>query len=626
MVVDSAERYRNDTPWSMRWGLYQGNSLANAARDAYERELDGALLSQLAARIERRLVESASEPEKLYEYLKAYLMLGEPARLDRNLLGVIADLEWQSGYANRDEAEAVNKHFRSLLDSEDQLRPVALNQLLVAQARSTIQQASIPRLIYNQIKLSYADDDARALRLDVVAGVGADQVLTRKSGRRLSEPVLSLYTKPVFDEVSGRSAGELVAQFGQDSWVWGESRLSPIANANLAAEVNDIYEKDYIAAWDAILADFDVSFATQGAANALAILAGPTSPLRGLLKAVDEHTFLVKPPDPTSGVIATTQDRVTRLLNRGRQAVGLPTAAPGAQVTAHFAPIHQLMAGQPGAAPIDRVLGKMQQLQQQLSPVGTAVGGIDPLRAITTAGSGELVKSLRQDAATLPPAVGGLVTRIADRAAGAARSDVRGELETRYQQEVVRPCTELLNGRYPLVADGTDAPLADFGRVFGHNGVFDGFFKQNLEALVLTTGPAWRWRTDASGAPVGGSVAMLRQFEQAQRIRDMFFAAGSPTPQVRFTVTPSSLDAGSRQFLLEIDGQNMLDNHGPARAVNVTWPGARPVGAATFEERGGMRVNIVAGRHVGVVPAARRGAGRVADRRQLPRHVRKGWP
>ena len=77
-VVDSADRYRDDTPWAMRWGLYQGNSLGNAARDAYVRELDGALLPRLAARIEQRLVESAPEPEKLYEYLKAYLMLGEP--------------------------------------------------------------------------------------------------------------------------------------------------------------------------------------------------------------------------------------------------------------------------------------------------------------------------------------------------------------------------------------------------------------------------------------------------------------------------------------------------------------------------------------------------------------------
>ena len=597
MVVDSAERYRNDTPWAMRWGLYQGSSLGNAARDAYERELDGALLSQLAGRIEQRLMESAAEPERLYEYLKAYLMLGEPARLDRDLLGVVAELEWNAAYANPDEAEAVNRHFQSLIDSEDQLRPVPLNQLLVAQARSTIQQASIPRLVYNQIKLSYASDDARALRLDIAAGVGADQVLKRKSGRPLSEPVSSLYTKPVFEEVSGKSAVELAAQIAKDSWVWGESRLSAVANASLANDVNDIYEKDYIAAWDAILADFDISFGSQGAANALAILTASTSPLRGLLKAVDDNTFLVKPPDPTAkpGVLTSAESRLKGVLDRGRQAIGLSTRVPGAQVTAHFAPIHQLMAGQPGAAPIDRVLEKMQRLQQQLSPVSSStIGGTSPLDPRKAADIGETVKSLRQDAATLPSTVGGLVTRIVNSAQGSVLSGVRNELDTRYQQDVVRPCTELLDGRYPLVANGTDAPLADFGEVFGYNGVFDRFFKENLQEFVSTTGPAWRWRTDASGAPAGTSMAMLRQFEQAQRIREMFFAAGSPTPQVRFTVTPSSLDTGSRQFLLEIDGQNMIDNHGPQRPMNATWPGARPVGAATFEERGGMRVNIVA--------------------------------
>src|SRR5205823_5742113 len=40
-VSDSANRYRDPgAPWSMRWGLYQGNAIGNAARDAYLRELD----------------------------------------------------------------------------------------------------------------------------------------------------------------------------------------------------------------------------------------------------------------------------------------------------------------------------------------------------------------------------------------------------------------------------------------------------------------------------------------------------------------------------------------------------------------------------------------------------------
>ena len=35
----------SDTTWAMRWGLYQGGSIGNSARDAYVRELDGMLLA-----------------------------------------------------------------------------------------------------------------------------------------------------------------------------------------------------------------------------------------------------------------------------------------------------------------------------------------------------------------------------------------------------------------------------------------------------------------------------------------------------------------------------------------------------------------------------------------------------
>ena len=49
------------TPWAMRWGLYQGRSIGNAARDAYVRELDGALLPQVAAH-SQRLIDYGRSP------------------------------------------------------------------------------------------------------------------------------------------------------------------------------------------------------------------------------------------------------------------------------------------------------------------------------------------------------------------------------------------------------------------------------------------------------------------------------------------------------------------------------------------------------------------------------------
>ena len=155
------------------------------------------------------------------------------------------------------------------------------------------------------------------------------------------------------------------------------------------------------------------------------------------------------------------------------------------------------------------------------------------------------------------------------------------ELFALYQQKVVNQCNEVLANHYPFVrSSDKDVPLADFGRLFGYNGVFDSFFTEHLQPLVNTTRQPWTWRADASGASVGGSLAMLRRFESAQRIRDMYFRPGSQALELRFTVTPAELDAGATRFVLEVDGQSFDYRHGPERNFAATWPGPNPGPAA----------------------------------------------
>jgi type VI secretion system protein ImpL len=151
----------------------------------------------------------------------------------------------------------------------------------------------------------------------------------------------------------------------------------------------------------------------------------------------------------------------------------------------------------------------------------------------------------------------------------------------------------VVRDRYPFVAgSAVDVPLADFGRLFGYGGVFDSFFKSELEELVDTSHSPWTWRADASGASVGPSLAILRQFEAAQRIREMFFRPGGQEAEVRFRVTPTDLDAAATRFVLEIDGQSFENRHGPERSWQATWPGQSPGPAAvTFEVRAGARPN-----------------------------------
>jgi type VI secretion system protein ImpL len=594
-VVDSANRYRDDTPVSMRAGLYQGTSVGNAARDAYVRELDGTLLPRVASRIEERLVEFAPEPEKLYEYLKAYLMLGEPRHMKKDHLQFVANLEWNAAdNADPNAARALSQHFQSLLDYGNSLRPIAMNPSLLAQARSTVRQASIPKIVYTRLKRSYKDDSARALRLDLAAGVGVEQVLRRKSGANLSEPVPSFFTRPVFQEVISRQIPDLVKDFAADDWVWGEGDASTRAPARLEAGVTDLYERDYISIWEGILDDIViVPFSSPAQAiEVLGRLGGPSSPLRALLEAVADNTFLIQPldakPSATEGATAAAKKAIADRLGKtaGRLGElfgskdGKPAAMPGALVTAHFQPIHRLMAGEQGKAPIDNILLRIGQVQLQLKSMGP--GG--SLAGLASPAMREILQSLQQEAEMLPPVVQGMVASIGSKAEATVVSGAAGELENRYRDDVMPECGRLLPGRYPFTKGSSiDLPLNDFAQLFNYGGVFDKFFQEHMDPLVDRSQRPWSWRSGV----VQGPRAILDQFERAAEIRDLFFRKGSSALEVKFQLTLAEADALSLRFVLEIDSQ-AFEYRNAARSFIGIWPGPNPgTASVTWYDRYG---------------------------------------
>jgi type VI secretion system protein ImpL len=597
-VVNVADQYREDRPWSMRWGLYQGTSLGNAARDAYVRELDETLLPRVAARIEERLVEFAPQPEKLYEYLKAYLMLGEPKVMRKDHLQFVANLEWRAAdNADPDAAAALSTHFQSLLDYGNQLRPIATNNTLIAQARNTIKQASIPALIYSRLKREYKEDPAKTVRLDLSAGVGAEKALRRKSGVSLTEPIPSFFSRAGFNDVATKQVPDLVKGFAADDWVWGDGGAAA-RSLKMGQAVEDLYEQAYIETWDKVLNDLDLApFSNaEQAADVLATLAAPaTSPLRGVLGAVSENTQLVQqtPPGQTTAVDAAKKAITDRLGGKavtdklgglfGDSATAIRT--PGVLVTAHFQPIHRLMAGEPGNAPIDAIILRIGQVEHQLRTLGAS----GSLASLSDPELKEMLRSLQQEAAVLPPVMQTLVGQIGRRAEGSVVANAATELTQRYQQDVQSQCAQVLSGRYPFTpGSGVDLPLRDFAELFAFGGVFDKFFQEHLQPLVDRSGSPWRWNSGA----VQGPQSILEQFEKAQRIRDLFFRRGSSALEIRFLVTLVEADSSSIRFVLEIDGNN-FEYKVPPRNMTGAWPG--PVlgnAAVTWFERYGAQPRV----------------------------------
>ena len=584
-VVDETDRYAQTTSWPMKWGLYQGRVIGNAARDAYVRELDSILLPRLASELHARIVQSASDPQNLYLYFKAYLMLGEPQHLDADYLQSMAERVWSQGDAGAAGAgPELLQHLKKLLEYGGTLRPIALDATLVAQARSSIQQTSMPRILYDSIKREYSDKADQGPRLDQLAGLEADRVFTRRSGAPLSTPIPPLYTRDVFKQITKEEAPKLLELLRKDAWVWGGSQTATLLNAGkLVSAVTDLYEQDYIQAWDVLLADLQFAqFTTVSQVDdALRILTSSTSPLKGLLQVVANNTTLVSPSTAASGqgLLGRAEQSVTGILNPVKKAIGAPTIEPGKTVTAHFQWVQQLTAGDPGKTQLDGILKTMSEIQQQLDTLGPDVAGASPVQILQNPSFRSLMQTLHDQTAVLPEGLRTLASQIAGAPDIVVRSEATNQIQSLYDQQVVPACNAYIAGKYPFSSAAVDVQLSDFGTVFGYEGLFDKFFTDHLASQVDMSGSAWQWRPGA----VNLSQRLLEQFQEARRIRDMFFPAGAKLPHVDFFVTFSDLDGNATRAVLQVDGVNLDDKHG---RQPVSWPGSQPGHVGTqFEGR-----------------------------------------
>jgi type VI secretion system protein ImpL len=589
-----ANEHTGSVPVSMRWGLYQGRSVANAAQDAYVRELNGGLLPGVAQHFRDRLANFAGEPDKLYEYLKAYLMLGMPEHLDPAQLGFIAKFEWQRLFANDPSTlERVTTHFSALIADAERVQPAKIDGDVVERARNSLKQASLPVLMYSRLKLSYADDTEHAIDIGKEIGLGGDAVFARKSGVSLSQPMPGLYTKQAFQQISGAGQLELVKQFVSDNWVLGGDVAAIARTPQLSSQFMQLYEDDYMRQWDALLGDLTlrVTTSTQDAAQLWGLLGASTSPFKRLLELVATNTTLVDPTgkasaaDKAKAALGSTLGTLGKVFGSEQQAAAAP---PGTRTTQHFEPLHKLVAGSP--APIDATLQKFADIQKVLAEINT-LGGPPPLETATRLSSA--LKDLETHAKTLPGPMDGLVARATGKGSSVATASIGSDFSARYRQQVVAECKELAAGKYPLSqTSSVDLPLADFGRIFAPNGTFDAFFKSTMQTFVDTNRPVWRWKPEA--AAIGGSASVPPQFQRASRIALTYFPAGAAMPEVRFTVTPDFLDATATRMTLEVDGQTLEYRHGPQRAVAMTWPGPSPGQAAiSVEAKAGDKPNIV---------------------------------
>ncbi len=589
--LDVAAQHDGAVPLHMRMWLYQGRAMKNVVGDAYLRELNSSLGATVMGILETRIRENSGNPQLLYEYLKAYLMLGDPERLEPRQLAFLVGQEWQRSYgAEGDVYTRLKRHTDYLF--ENGVQPYPVNERLIAGAQATLSSAPLSDFLYSRMKLDALALSSEDLVLTQRIGLGIEQVFRRESGMPLSEPISVLFTRRGFEIVYPTLSARVIGESDSENWVLGrdDGGLGIRERLQVESELRERYVQEYIAVWSGLLNDLElVPFTTESRAmETLSLVTAEPSVLEQLLRIVRDNTDLASTPVEGEETQDEETARLQRLLGTS-PGVDVPTPEhPGAPIAREFAPLNRLVAGEPGQPTLlNPLLLAIDDLQSEID----ASGG-DALQVIAS-GGGPAARRVRNEARRQPEPLRSWLTELSGGSQALAQTSARSELSTRYSDTVLVECRNLIGDRYPFNRNSQqDVAIDDFGRIFGYGGVFDRFFDENLAPFVDRSGSQWRLR---SGAGVRISSSTLAQFQRAAEIREAYFRPGAQQPDMRVTVIPNRLDADVRRFVFEVHGQTFDYAHGPTEEWPVVWPGEGVGGARImFEESSGGRPTVVA--------------------------------
>ncbi|HQT63794.1 MAG: type VI secretion protein VasK [Acidocella sp. 20-57-95] len=579
----------------MGFGLYQGGKLAAGASTLYINALDNAMLPRLILQLESEMRGGFDRPDYLYQATRVYLMLGSQGPLDKTLVEAWMNLDWQRlypGLAAQPVRDDLMQHLVALLNAP--LPPVSLDGGLVESARATFSRVSVAERVYSRVRDSAA---AAAIAPWIpgdamgAAGVG---LFSRASGKKLTDGIPGFFTVKGFHLVLLPALTHAAKDVADESWVLGSTQqVDPNSPEmlNLEKDVIKLYEHDYESQWDGMLADISLTPASnigQEAQN-LYVLSSPQSPMQKLLASVVMQLQLSKLPDVPAGAANAAGNVAGAVASGvpGASAVSAETAAlqslmgpaqigsaptlPGAEVDAYYAPLINYVGSGTGS-PMSLTLNVLNQLQQQLATLAATVPGTG---APAQPGAGGdpasiLANEAKNDPLPVKRWLDGIVVNAnemrggsAAQAAAAAFNGAGGPAQL---------CQQAVAGRYPFEpGSSVDIPLGDFAHLFMPNGLIDTFFSQQVRQFVDMSGSVWHIQA-VNGVAPPISQGALAEFQRAENIRELFFAAGSQ-PTVQFSITPASLDSNSAQVALELGALTVNYAHGPLVPTQVSWPG-----------------------------------------------------
>ncbi|RHZ95416.1 type VI secretion system membrane subunit TssM [Cereibacter sphaeroides] len=557
--------------------------IERAGTIAYERTLANVLAPRMVALLEASMWRQVRDPDDMLGALKAYFMLTGLAPYDRDFLtGWWQEELPQQAVLDPFPTEAARRHQLAALSLfGTQGDPIPPDEELVAAALASICTIPLAARAYGALMQDPAVTGLPDWIPGDEAGPNGARIFTRLSGKTLRVGLPGAFTFAGFHETILPLVPEVAAQATLDRTLFagGCGGSAGASAATLEADILKLYSDDFIARWDGLLRDIRLAPLTDFATATAAMkdLASSDSALKRLLAAVVAETDLTRVPAPDAappeGLLKAASKKLGKVgkLVKGAAALSAgsapPTEPPGLAVARHFEPLKGMVAEVEGVPP--RIGDAELALGALANALQTAAANPDPQAALTAQGGlPTLTGGLTEVAARLPPPIDAWLEGLATDTASVTREAAIARLNARYRADILPFCRAATAGRYPFEpGSAIDVNTADFQRLFGPGGLFDGFTGDALGPWIDTTRHPWAWRAD-----LGLDARSLAPFEAARRMRDGLFAGGIG-PVMGFLLQATDLSPNAARVTLSLDGQQLVYMNAATPPVGMTWPG-----------------------------------------------------
>jgi type VI secretion system protein ImpL len=550
--VETLARYHRDgAPWSLRWGLYTGNSLYPSVRRLYFGRFHSLMFGSTQVGILAWLQRLPDAPGPTDEYtpayntLRAYLITtSNHDKSTRIFLSPFLYSHWLGSRSlDSDRARLAQQQFDFYSDELRYENPYSSDNdaQAVARARHYLAQFAAMERIY-QAMLAEASRRNPTVNFNKQFPGSAQAVTNNKD-------IAGAFSKDgwAFMEDAIHHASRYL---GGEEWVLGPQAFTAIDPDKLVPELTARYHSDFVAHWREYLQNSSiVRYANiADAARKLTLLSGNQSYLLALFCVGSVNTNV------------TSED-----------------------AKAPFQPLQYMT---PPTTCMDRFISDanspyinaLLSLVSSLDAASRANGPNDPAINQTLNDAQNALRITRQVANNFRPDREGKVDQMTQKLMEDPITYVLallGNIGPSQLNGAGRNFCAAFNGvvnKYPFnSASPRDATLEEVdGILRPPDGLLWSFYESNLKQYLTKVGSQY---VPASGSTVHLTPQFVRFFNHAATLSQAFYAGGAKEPRLTYSMRALPSE-GLKTMTLRLDGQQLKATGAGGQGAQFTWPGS----------------------------------------------------